>query len=213
MIVFDLLADIALTRIQNPTAKIVLLSIASYCNDAGECYPSQATLAKDSCMTDRSVRNAIAWLVEHGYLEVQPRPNTSNLYIITSMKEDDMDHEEKFSYEEGNITKLDISKKTKSNLTSSPEKFSASPTFELFWSIYPKKRDKGHARLAFRKHSKVTDPAIIIAGAQKYAAFVRDTGVEFQFIPYASTWLNGERWDDDLESETKTNWGSALDGL
>lgn len=164
-------------------------------------------------MTERSVRNAITWLVEHGYLEVKPRPNTSNLYIITSMKETDMDHEENFSSEEDNITKLDISKKSNSNITTSAENFSATPTFELFWSIYPKKRDKGHARLAFRKHSKTTDPAIIIAGAHKYAAFVQDTGVEFQFIPYAATWLNGERWDDDLESEMKPSWGDALDGL
>jgi hypothetical protein len=26
-------------------------------------------------------------------------------------------------------------------------------------------------------------------------------GTEKQYIPHPSTWLNGERWEDDLESE------------
>ena len=205
MIVFDLLADIALTRIQNPTAKIVLLSIASYSNGAGECWPSQATIAEDACMTDRSVRNAIAWLVEHGYLEVRSRPNQSNLYVITAMKDEDMDHEEKFSYEvDSNITKLDLSKKGKSNLTSSAEKSSArrdNPFFLAFWNAYPRRVGKGAARIAFDRAIRSADPNEIVQAAIAYSSHCKEMGVEVKFRPHPATWLNGERWEDDLEAE------------
>lgn len=205
MTIYDLLADIALTRIQNPTAKIVLLSLASYCNSAGECWPSQRTIAEDSCMTDRSVRNAIAWLVEHGYLEVRSRPNQSNIYIITAMKDEDMDHEEKFSYEvDSNITKLDLSKKAKSNLTSSAEKSSArrdSPLFLAFWQAYPRKIGKAPSRVAFSKAIKKADPNQIIQAAIAYSNHCDEMGIEIQYRPHPKTWLNQERWEDDLEAE------------
>lgn len=205
MTIYDLLADIALTRIQNPTAKIVLLSLASYCNGAGECWPSQRTIAEDSCMTDRSVRNAIAWLVEHGYLEVRPRPNQSNIYIITAMKDEDMDHEEKFSDEvDSNITKLDLSKRAKSNLTSSAEKSSArrdSPFFLAFWQAYPRRVGKGAARIAFDKATRSADPNEIVQAAIAYSKHCQEMGIEMKFRPYPATWLHGERWEDDLEAE------------
>jgi hypothetical protein len=103
--------------------------------------------------------------------------------------------------EDSNITKLDFTK----NITKlyTPSGVSQTPNFDAFWSAYPKKRDKGHARIAFTKHSRTTDPAIIIAGAHKYADFIKQAGTEPQFIPYATTWLNGERWEDDLDSELK----------
>lgn len=101
--------------------------------------------------------------------------------------------------EESNITRIDSYKK---DITTSG--VSQTPSFDMFWSAYPRKRDKGHARLAFKKHSKTTDPAIIIAGAQKYAEYVFEAGIDPQYIPYATTWLNGERWEDDLEFEVTT---------
>lgn len=65
--------------------------------------------------------------------------------------------------------------------------------FDDFWSVYPRKVGKGHARNAWEKAITKTDPSVIINGAQKYRD---DKHRDPQFTAHPSTWLNGERWDD-----------------
>jgi DNA-binding transcriptional regulator YhcF (GntR family) len=201
---YDLIIDIALTPVKNTGAKIVLLALATYSNAEGECFPSQQKLASDTGLTDRTVRSAIKWLADHGYITVSARSNTSNLYVITSMKESDMNHEEKSSSEvDSNITQLSMVKSSKANTTSA-ETISHpnnTPAFQTFWSAYPRRIGKGAARTAFKKALKFSSANEILKGATAYAAHCEEMGTEKQYIPHPSTWLNGERWDDDLESE------------
>lgn len=201
----DLILELARTSIENPTAKVVLLAMARYANNQGQCFPSRDTLAEDACVSLRSVVSAIQWLEKHKFIKIKQRSGTSNFYQFCIM-EDDMpdDTRAKFAHEvDSNITKLEFSNSNIANTNTTSRANSAHPTFDMFWAAYPKKRDKGHAKLAFKKHSRHTDPAIIIAGAHKYAEFVKQAGTDPQFIPYATTWLNGERWEDDLEPELK----------
>jgi hypothetical protein len=66
--------------------------------------------------------------------------------------------------------------------------------FEAFWKIYPRKTDKGGARKAFEKAVKAAGVFALMEGVQR---FVVDPNLpEPQFIPHASTWLNGGRWSD-----------------
>lgn len=68
------------------------------------------------------------------------------------------------------------------------------PGFAEFWRAYPRRTDKGGARKAYAKAIQRADPAELLAGALRLA---RDPNLpEAQFVPHASTWLNGERWDD-----------------
>lgn len=66
--------------------------------------------------------------------------------------------------------------------------------FERFWGIYPRKADKQHARKAWDKAIKHTDPDAICAGAERYRD---DPNRDPAFTAHASTWLNGARWADD----------------
>jgi len=66
--------------------------------------------------------------------------------------------------------------------------------FPEFWHAYPRKTDKANARKAWAKAIKKKLPSEIIAAAAAYAA----TKPEPKFTAHASTWLNGERWDDEL---------------
>lgn len=227
MIHFDLLADIALTRIKNPTAKVVLLAIARYANGAGEAYPSQRRLTDDTCLSERTVRSCIHWLEERGYIIISAMPNGSNLYTITSMMEEHMqEHEDgpaNIADEvDSNITRLDITKKRVVNYTTLSAAKSAhpldTPFFLAFWQAYPRRIGKGDARTAFNKAAAKADPNIIVQAALAYAKHVMAEGTEQKFIPHASTWLNGERWEDDLESEKterkpKNGWEGVFDEL
>jgi len=63
---------------------MVLLAIADYCNDEGECWPSVQSIATKARMTERGVQKITARLVETGWLEIEAgggRRNC-NLYRI-----------------------------------------------------------------------------------------------------------------------------------
>lgn len=63
---------------------LILLALADFCNDDGECWPSVATIAAKARMTERGAQKIIARLVEIGWLEIQEgggRRNC-NLYRI-----------------------------------------------------------------------------------------------------------------------------------
>ena len=115
-----------------------------------------------------------------------------------------MDHEEKSSSEVvSNITKLELANSNKV-ITTSPEKSSHpgnTAFFQAFWHAYPRRIGKGAARTAFAKALKLADGDTIIQGALHYSQHCDEMGTEKQYIPHPSTWLNGERWEDDLESE------------
>lgn len=230
MIPFDLLADIALMRINNPTAKVVLLAIARYANSHGEAFPSQPLLSEDTCLSERTVRSCVHWLEENGYLTIKPKPNGPNFYTITSMKEEPMNEGESgpanFAGEgDSNITKLDFSKRREVNYTTTTSAAKSAhpldtPFFLAFWQAYPRHIGKGAARTAFSKAIRIADPNEIVQGALAYARYVEEQGIDQQYIPHASTWLNAERWEDDLEAEKvdrkpkfKSGWEGVFDDL
>ena len=68
--------------------------------------------------------------------------------------------------------------------------------FDETWKIWPRKVDKGHARIAYRRALKKTTAAAILTGAKAYAA--TRIGQDQKFTVHLATWLNGERWDDEL---------------
>lgn len=72
--------------------------------------------------------------------------------------------------------------------------------FDEFWAAYPRKAGKGQARNAWSRAVRRGDPGEIIRGAERYRD---DPNREDRFTKHASTWLNGECWDDEpLPSRT-----------
>ena len=83
--------------------------------------------------------------------------------------------------------------------------------FDLFWELYPKKEAKGAAAKAFKTASKKIDPNSIILGLKAHLPVMAKT--ERQFIPLAGTWLNAERWADEIqpiESGPRDQWARAI---
>jgi hypothetical protein len=83
------------------------------------------------------------------------------------------------------------------------EKYNPQVAFSIFWKSYPRKDSKVPAEKAFAKVAtsfEVFDA--IMAGverAKQYDQWRKDHG---QFIPYASSWLNQRRWEDDIDEPT-----------
>jgi hypothetical protein len=73
----------------------------------------------------------------------------------------------------------------------------ADSDFEKFWSSYPKKVGRGAAERAWKK-------AVQLATAEEITriAKVYPWGDDKQFIPHPATWLNQQRWQDQLGDDT-----------
>lgn len=74
--------------------------------------------------------------------------------------------------------------------------------FERFWSVYPKKVGKGDARKSFLKiapSGALLEKMLtaIVASSASYQ-WKKDKG---QYIPNPATWLNQQRWEDELRPD------------
>lgn len=83
-----------------------------------------------------------------------------------------------------------------------------SPSFDAFWTAYPRKVAKDKARKAFRKinpNAELLAEMLRAVDAQKKAKdWLKEGG---QFIPHPVTWLNGRRWEDELEPSNTSGGG------
>ena len=93
-----------------------------------------------------------------------------------------------------------------SKLSSSPEckpSFRAGPCdpeeFDAFWAAYPRKDGKKTARAAFAKARKKVSLERLVAAVKAYP-FAEPTA-RGDFRPMPATWLNGERWEDDVVAD------------
>lgn len=73
--------------------------------------------------------------------------------------------------------------------------------FDEWYRIYPRKRARGQALKAYKAARKKTDHATLVGAVQAQATYLTKGGPEF--APYPATWLNGERWGDDLDTEVE----------
>ena len=76
--------------------------------------------------------------------------------------------------------------------------------FNLFWAQYPKKVGKLTARRSWEKLSQENQQKALEAIVEHRKYWVAK-GTDWEFIPHASTWLNQERFEDELVIEQKEN--------
>lgn len=81
--------------------------------------------------------------------------------------------------------------------------------FDSFWELYPRKVGKAHARKIWTKLVERTDPQTVIAGLRRQLPYMRKK--EKEFIPHPSTWLNQERWQDEVAPSDEEQIDKMLD--
>ena len=74
----------------------------------------------------------------------------------------------------------------------------ASPLFDEFWKLWPRREGKAAAVKAWAKATKKISDVQLMGLVRAYVT--NPNRPEKQFIPHAATWLNGERWTDDLDA-------------
>lgn len=71
--------------------------------------------------------------------------------------------------------------------------------FDDFWTIYPRREGKGAARKAWAKALKQIPANELLPIVRSFS--VRVHGTEPRFIPFPATWLNQERWADEVNDQ------------
>lgn len=111
-----------------------------------------------------------------------------------------------------NITSS-ISKGCTLQETSSPNKRITASMFDQFWSIYPRKTDKGKAlskwlQVCKRKDAPTWREVKRAILQQKQS----ERWQESMFIPMPATWLNQRRWLDDPSEMKKIDFNQPVSG-
>lgn len=71
--------------------------------------------------------------------------------------------------------------------------------FDAFWSEYPKKVGKGAAKKAFEKARKKATLESLVTAVRRQKCGSQWTREDGRFIPNPATWLNQERWEDEVD--------------
>jgi len=100
-----------------------------------------------------------------------------------------------------NPVKASRTRVSSGDITRHNNKYYMLKCFERFWSEYPKKVGKKKAREKFirlsldeKKFKKIMEA---LRTQKESPQWKRDEG---QYIPHPTTWINGDRWEDDLET-------------
>ena len=99
------------------------------------------------------------------------------------------------------VPQHNITKHNKTKKSCAASQRSTDTRFNQFWQAYPKKRDKQRAEKAFAKAISKTDLETMLQAlyTQKQSMdWQKDGG---QYIPLATTWLRGCRWEDQILQE------------
>jgi len=77
--------------------------------------------------------------------------------------------------------------------------------FDIFWDEYPRREGKGAARKSFEKAIKKTTLDVLLEAVRKQKQSDQWTKDNGQYIPHPATWLNQERWEDELDFNGGSN--------
>lgn len=207
-------------------AKAVLVALADHANDRGDCFPSIARLELWTGLKDRAIRNAIAWLEARNLIRRTTKIGSVTEYKLhveveyTPARDAEVAASNPHQTPASNAatpasganpprhlvpkTPASGAARTLKNPKEEPlrtqrahaREVAPPDGFAAFWSAYPRKVGKGQAERAYRTAIRGTDPDAILAAL---VAYPFDLGRP-QFIPHASTWLNGKRWLDQIDT-------------
>ena len=195
-------------KIGNPIRKLVLIKLADNANDQGECFPSYQHIA-DHCEVDkRTVIRHVKALRDAGYLSITHRKgvkgNSSNIFKLSIPSDPLSPPSDRVSLPPSDP----VSPRTSHSIEPVNEpkrdfvKNDIDEGFNFFWDCYPNKQGK---TAAYKKFSKITSK---LKTKQELIDFVnnlandvtlRYANTEKQYVPHGSTYMNGERWNDELQ--------------
>lgn len=188
--------------------KLLFSEITSLTQAIGECWASNDYFAKLYNVSQSTISRRVSKLRKLGYITVdlvyKDGSKTIDKRVVRiahTYTQNCVDPIRKIAHTpirkiaQENIT-------SKSNITSINNKpYSPLEAFELFWNLYPKKNGKKPSSEKFlkliEKNPELAEVIINDLTARKQTTiWTKDNG---KYVPNATTYLNQERWQDELE--------------
>jgi len=193
-------------------ARLIHLAIADNANDAGECWPHLPTIIRKANISQASAYEALKRMQADGVLRYDGaficRPGREHPLILVAFQNLEspvQNLESGFQDLESEAVHTSLIRTIKEPSVNPPRAVtsvtSEDAEFEYWWTHYPKRVGKGSARLAYRRALRkfANDPygaEQLLQAVQRYAASRR--GQDKQYTLNPTTWLNQERWDDEI---------------
>lgn len=204
---FSIVPEWVLDRRLSSTALKLYIVLARFADwETGIAFPARDTLAERMDCSEKTVDRAVKELVDAQCIEKEFRGRyASARYRVLQVdpRGTKMSASETELSDEGTKMSSRPDKNVHITITTEQEPLEQeplndiAPKFDQFWELYPRKVGKGKARQAFEKALEKTDLDTILTGVE---AYVYHEGYnDMEFIAHPTSWLNGERWDDEYE--------------
>ena len=189
-------------------ARLLYGDIAALASDSGECWASNTFFANEYRKDRTRVIAAIKELISAGYVRTEYRkPGNNGRVLIPCCENATTSCENATGSSENATDPLQKHNGTRrENATHNNKKTNKNEytcACAQFWKAYPKKQDKAKAQKAFdklRPDQALLDQILAALEWQTRSAdWTKDGG---RFIPLASTYINGRRWEDEPPANT-----------
>ena len=164
-----------------------LVAIWLLAGDRGGVIPASSEVVQRMCsMTDPIDLNLF---IELGFIDQPDKPLDASVTPYGCQRDATVTNQSRLETETETENK-------KTCIKSSGKEYANGSDFDRFWVFWPDKRNKKKARDVFiRKKFSITDVDELIADVElRKRSDKRWLG---GFIPHCSTYLNGERWEDE----------------
>lgn len=207
-------------KIGSPTKKAIMMYMADKASDDGTgIWVSKPNMAADLELSIRALQTNIASLVSEQLIAENGQRKIKQGYTVdyairlemvsclpsTRTPAADAPLQEMQVYPRTECTPTPAADAVKPSKEPSSEPLLnelEESQFELFWDYFPKKVKKKDARKAFFKSLQKKCGGELILAAQEYAKSVKN--VDPKYIAHPTSWLNGERWSDQLDQSKDT---------
>jgi biotin operon repressor len=206
------------------TEKLIVCNLMDRSGNNRVAWPGYDCIGKDLGLSKSAVLRAVTLLEQKGILVIERNNGLSNRYRIATGSET-LPVSKRHLNRCRNATtassetlpeldQLNYTQRTRPTKSKIDTSKTQGEGFEKFWNAYPRKTAKAAARKAWQKIK--LSPELLetilkaIENQRQSDQWIKDSG---KFIPYPATWLNGQRWTDELPTtpggEDEVDWGET----
>jgi len=185
----------------NDFEKLLFSEIYTMANSFGSVFPSNAFLASRYGKSKKTISVTLKSLQEKEYINLKYEyegKEVKRRYILPYLHKC---KEGIYTDVKDNISTNKSINKSTNNISDKSDKESDLETrFNNIWKIYPNKKGKPKALLAYKRAVKSgTTDEEIKTGLENYLAEIRVKNTQQNYIKHGSTWFNGKGWEDDYD--------------
>lgn len=212
----------------SPIKKAIMMYMADRASDDGKgIWVSKSNMAADLEMSIRTLQTNMRSLLKNCYIYEDGKKQCKNGYTVNygiclecclfldstrgephavdiaiKKLEEQEPPQEMQGYPRSRCTPTPAADAPKPSIEPSKEPYTSSKDdevnyyFDQLWEMYPRKVGKGQARKAYVTASKKIDFFDLLPKLEAYVSTL--DGKDKQYMPHLATWLNGERWADEV---------------